>query len=92
MSELSDLGVLWRLACEYDGVDETSSFVIFTDDNPYIQAHEHLTKKINTRIRIGNRSYIKYMNETDGGTDSLQDDYGFEPEHSMPDDMDLDGT
>ena len=26
---------LWRLACEYDGIDPRSRFVVFSDENPY---------------------------------------------------------
>jgi len=25
----------WRLACEYDGIDPRSRFVVFSDENPY---------------------------------------------------------
>ena len=28
--------VWWKLACEHDGFDPQSSFVVFSDDNPYI--------------------------------------------------------
>jgi len=30
-------GDLWQLACEHDGIDPASPFVIFSDDNPYVR-------------------------------------------------------
>ena len=28
-------GEMWILACEHDGIDPSSMFVVFSDDNPY---------------------------------------------------------
>ena len=27
---------LWRKACKHDGIPEDSSFVVFSEDNPYL--------------------------------------------------------
>ena len=29
--------VWWELACQHDGFDPQSDFVVFSDDNPYLQ-------------------------------------------------------
>jgi hypothetical protein len=33
---------LWQWACEHDGIDPASKFVIFSDDNPFIGEHDAL--------------------------------------------------
>ena len=33
---------LWRKACEHDGIDPTSKFVVFSKDNPWIAKHNRL--------------------------------------------------
>ena len=32
----------WRKACEHEGIDPTSMFVVFSDDNPYIKEYNRL--------------------------------------------------
>jgi hypothetical protein len=29
--------VWWELACQHDGIDPSSKFIVFSDDNPYFQ-------------------------------------------------------
>jgi hypothetical protein len=33
---------LWRKACEHDGIDPTSKFVVFSKDNPWIVRYNNL--------------------------------------------------
>ncbi len=30
---------IWNSACKYDGIPEGSSFVVFSDDNPFVKLH-----------------------------------------------------
>lgn len=34
---------IWNLACEHDHIEPTGSFVIFSHDNPYTDAHNNAT-------------------------------------------------
>ena len=33
------LAKLWQQACRYDGIDPTSRFAVFSDENPYARLH-----------------------------------------------------
>jgi hypothetical protein len=35
----------WRLACEYDGIDEDEKFVCFSPGNPHLKEYDELMKK-----------------------------------------------
>lgn len=51
----------WRKACEHDGIDPNSSFVVFSDDNPY-------TRFITPALQNYNRTLEEY---TSGGHSGL---------------------
>ena len=33
----------WRLACQHDGIDPNSKFIVFSDNNPYNQQYHAAT-------------------------------------------------
>ena len=35
---------LWILACQYEGIDPSSSFVVFSKVNPFIERHDTLIR------------------------------------------------
>ncbi len=42
---------IWKQACEHDGIDPASSFVVFSDDNPYVKWHGLAMTEYWARIR-----------------------------------------
>jgi hypothetical protein len=52
----------WRLACEYDGIDEDEKFVCFSPGNPHMKEYDSLMRKhqIVRRVkRIGTISTLR---------------------------------
>lgn len=37
---------LWTTMCQHDGIPSDSSFVVFSDDNPFAPFHDKLLKEI----------------------------------------------
>ena len=37
---------LWIAACEHDGIDPTSMFVVFSDDNPFEVERQEVVRKL----------------------------------------------
>jgi hypothetical protein len=35
----------WKLACEYDGIDEDEKFVCFSSGNPHMKEYDSLMRK-----------------------------------------------
>src|SRR5678816_3485295 len=42
--------VVWRLACEFDDIDQSATFVTFSENNPYVNSLNDLRSKLGQEI------------------------------------------
>lgn len=70
---------LWTLACEHDGITPTGSFVIFSNDNPYTEAHNAATDtffKARKQIAANNRRRERHAAMKDLGLNRVKGNLG----------------
>ena len=41
----------WQKACEYDGIDPHSMFVIFSADNPFVEAYNKMIEEMTRYVK-----------------------------------------
>jgi hypothetical protein len=42
----------WQLACEHEGIDPASKFIVFNDDNPFANKYNEIMAEYGEAMRI----------------------------------------
>lgn len=45
------ISVLWEAACEYDSIEPTAMFVVFSKHNPYVDLYDQAARDYQERKR-----------------------------------------